>query len=163
MKPNTARACAVALAGVFLIMSISAQEAPIGAAGVAPAPSVAPPTPIIDPSVAATPSAPLSASAAVLRGLDKVTGKARDFRAPLGKAVTYGTLSIVVRACAKRPPEETPEVKVFVEVSDLKKLSAKPDDAKGAQIFSGWMFASSPAINALEHPVYDVWAIDCRA
>jgi hypothetical protein len=99
----------------------------------------------------------------VLRGLDKVTGKARDFRAPIGKAVIYGGLSIVVRACVKRPPEETPEVKVFLEVSDRKKLAAQPADPKSATIFSGWMFASSPALNALEHPVYDVWAIDCRA
>ncbi len=152
---------AAAALGACLAFAGQAQEAPSGGlpmAGGAPAAPAA-----SDPVVIPAPGPPAAASAAVLRGLDKVTGKARDFRAPIGKPVIYGGLSIVVRACVKRPPEETPEVEVFLEVSDRKKLAARPADPRSAAIFSGWMFASSPALNALEHPVYDVWAIDCRA
>ena len=70
--------------------------------------------------------------------------------------VTFGTLEIVVRSCHKRPPEEPPESAAFLEVTDI-----KPNEDP-APLFSGWMFASSPALSALEHPVYDVWVIDCR-
>jgi hypothetical protein len=101
---------------------------------------------------------------AVLRGLDKLTGHARDFAAPIGRPVRYGSIQVLVRSCEKKPPEETPEVSIYVEIRDLK---ARGPDGKPALdkplLFSGWMFASSPALNALEHPVYDVWAIDCRA
>jgi hypothetical protein len=93
---------------------------------------------------------------AVLRGVDKITARVTDIEAPAGKAVRYGSLEIVARTCSKRPPEEPPEVTAFVEVADI-----KPDGTK-EDIFNGWMFASSPAISALEHPVYDVWVIDCK-
>lgn len=110
-------------------------------------------------SAAATPA---FAERAVLRGLDKVTGHAQDFNAALGRPVRFGTLEVVARACAKRPAEETPEVQIYVEVFD------HPPTASGAEserkeIFHGWLFASSPGLNALEHPVYDIWAVDCRA
>jgi len=99
---------------------------------------------------------------AILRGLDKVTGQYRDFQAPVGKAVKFHTLQVTARACQKAPAEEAPETAVFMEVTDTplqKKGQPAPETTK---IFSGWIFASSPALNALEHPVYDVWAIDCR-
>ena len=101
-------------------------------------------------------------SVAILRGLDKVTGQYRDFSAPAGKPVKFYTLDIVVRACQKAPAEEAPETAVFVEVTDtpLKKKGA--EEPKPVKMLSGWIFGSSPALNALEHPVYDVWAIDCR-
>jgi hypothetical protein len=94
---------------------------------------------------------------AVLRGVDKITARVTDIDAPVGTTVTFGTLSIVARTCHKRPPVEPPEVSVFLEISDKSlTLPAK-------RVFTGWMFASSPGLNALEHPVYDVWVIDCRA
>lgn len=103
-----------------------------------------------------------AAQNAVLRGLDKVTGHARDFTAPIGEDVRFGTLVITVRACHKRPAEETPEVAIYLEVSDAPPPRAG-QEATTTDLFAGWMFASSPALNALEHPVYDVWAIDCRS
>ncbi len=94
---------------------------------------------------------------AELRGLDKVTARISTIQAAIDQPVRFGALEIVVRACTKRPPEEPPEVSAFLEITDRRPGS----DA--AKVFSGWMFASSPALNALENPVYDVWVIDCRA
>ena len=74
---------------------------------------------------------------------------------PVGEATTVGSLAITVRACDKRPPEETPESAAFLEI-----VENRPNEAPQSR-FAGWMFASSPALNALEHPVYDVWVIDC--
>jgi len=93
---------------------------------------------------------------AVLQGLDKVTARISTIRAPVGTTVTFGSLQIIARACIKRPPEETPESSAFLEIHDV-----KPGEAP-VKIFSGWMFASSPALSALEHPVYDISVVDCR-
>lgn len=92
----------------------------------------------------------------MLRGLDKITARITTFDAPIDEPVRFGTLEIVARDCNKRPPEEPPEVTVFLEISEI-----KPGE-QATPLFTGWMFASSPALSALEHPVYDVWAIDCR-
>ena len=103
--------------------------------------------------------APPSAAAealAVLQGLDKVTARISTVRAPIGVTVRFGSLRIVARICRKTPPEEPPESAAFLEIDDV-----KPGETP-QRIFSGWMFASSPALSALEHPVYDVWVIDCK-
>ncbi len=92
---------------------------------------------------------------AVLQGLDKVTARISTVRAPIGITVRFGSLRIVARICRKTPPEEPPESAAFLEIDDV-----KPGE-EPQRIFSGWMFASSPALSALEHPVYDVWVIDC--
>ncbi len=92
---------------------------------------------------------------AVLQGLDKVTARISTFEAPLNQAVTFGTLSIHVRACHKTPPTEPPESTAFIEIEEV------ISNADARLLFSGWMFASSPAVSALEHPVYDVWVVDC--
>jgi hypothetical protein len=93
---------------------------------------------------------------ALLQGLDKITARISTFEAPLGEAVRFGTFEIVARACEKRPPEEPPESAAFLEITDLR------TDSDAVALFTGWMFASSPALSAVEHPVYDVWVIDCR-
>ncbi len=93
---------------------------------------------------------------AVLRGLDKVTGRATDVFAPSGVPVRFGSLSITVRYCHTVPPEEPPETTAFLQVDDV-----DPQN-HATRIFSGWMFASTPALNAVEHPIYDVWVITCR-
>jgi hypothetical protein len=94
---------------------------------------------------------------ALLQGLDKITARVSKFEAQVDTPVLFGTLSIRVRDCEKNPPEETPESAAFVEI----------DEARSGQgsnrLFSGWMFASSPALSALEHPVYDIILLDCRA
>lgn len=91
-----------------------------------------------------------------LRGLDKMTGRATDIVAPIGKPVHFATLSILVRTCYSTPPTEPPETTAFLEITD------KRPDEKTKKIFSGWMFASTPSINGMEHPLYDVWVIKCK-
>jgi len=92
---------------------------------------------------------------AVLQGLDKITARVSTVPIAVGETGSYGTLRITVRACRERPPTETPESAAFLEISDQ-----KPGEPPVA-LFSGWMFASSPALNALEHPVYDIWVLNC--
>lgn len=114
--------------------------------------------------IAASASPAHAASGARLRGLDKISGQARDFVAPLNRPVMFGSLSIVVRACEQRPPEETPpETSAYLTITQGHLASAKATEAPGSgvEVFSGWMFASSPGLNALEHPTYDVWVISC--
>ena len=91
-----------------------------------------------------------------LQGLDKVVARVRSLEAPINKPVTFGTLTVVARACAKNPPEAPPETAAFLEVTET-----KPGEAPKL-IFAGWMLASSPALSALEHPVYDVWVVSCK-
>ncbi|MEK9660259.1 MAG: DUF2155 domain-containing protein [Alphaproteobacteria bacterium] len=92
---------------------------------------------------------------AVLQGLDKITARISTIEAPLDMPVRFGTLDIVVRACYRTPPTEPPESTAFLEIDDNR--------ANGNRVraYSGWMFASSPALAAMEHPVYDVWVVDC--
>ena len=92
----------------------------------------------------------------VLRGLDKITGRAIDVDAPAGVPVRFGSLSITARTCYTVPPEEPPETSAFLQIDDG--LPGEPPK----RLFSGWMFASTPALNALEHAVYDVWVITCK-
>lgn len=98
----------------------------------------------------------LEGRAAVLGGLDKVTARVIRFEVGTGETVRFGSLDITVRACRKRPPEEPPESAAFLEIDD-----ARPNQ-ETKRVYTGWMFASSPAVAALEHPVYDVWVINCR-
>jgi hypothetical protein len=93
----------------------------------------------------------------VLRGLDKVTGRAIDINAPAGVPVNFGTLIMTARYCYTVPPEEPPETTAFLQIDERAKQG---EPAK--RLFSGWMFASTPALNALEHSVYDVWVITCK-
>ena len=93
---------------------------------------------------------------AVLQGLDKVTARTSTFDAPVGTFVKFGTLKIISRICDKKPPEETPESAVFLDISE-NRVGEPP-----ITVYRGWMFASSPAIAAMEHPVYDVWVLDCK-
>ena len=94
---------------------------------------------------------------AVLKGLDKITARVTTFEVPVGGSAEFGTLRITLDACNKRPPEETPETTAFLEIDEV-----RPGDGAPTRLFTGWMFASSPALSALEHPVYDVWVIDCK-
>lgn len=88
----------------------------------------------------------------LLGGMDKVTGNVTRFEIPVGGTAAFGSLEITARACRKTPPEETPESASFLQIDDTSLQD---------RVFSGWMFASSPGVSALEHPVYDVWVLDC--
>jgi hypothetical protein len=94
---------------------------------------------------------------AVFQGLDKTTARVTKFEAPVGTVMHFGTLSVKARTCNKHPPEEPPESAAFVEIQEV-----RPDEQTPSRLFEAWMFASSPALSALEHPVYDVWLLDCR-
>ncbi|MFZ5609862.1 MAG: DUF2155 domain-containing protein [Pseudomonadota bacterium] len=110
------------------------------------------------PDVAARDSAPPELGRTIiLRGLDKVTGRLSTIEAPAGERVRFGTLRIEAKTCEKTPPEEPPERTAFLEIDNIPAAGGPP-----TRVFTGWMFASSPAVNALEHPVYDVWLIDCK-
>lgn len=107
-------------------------------------------------------AAPAYAERAVIRGLDKVTGHAQDYSLTIGRAARIGSLEVVARACSKSAPEDTPEVRIYVEVYDHP-AAHEGEQAQRNEIFHGWMFASSPGLSALDHPTYDIWAVDCRA
>lgn len=92
---------------------------------------------------------------ALLQGMDKVTARVTKIQAPIGQVVKFGTLEIIARTCDKRPPEEPPESAAFLDIWEVR------EGAAATSLYRGWMFASSPALSAMEHPVYDVWVLDC--
>ena len=98
----------------------------------------------------------LEGKAGVLQGRDKVTARVSTLNAGIGETIRFGSLQIVPRACTKTPPEEPPESTVYLDITDIRPGEPPVD------LFHGWMFASSPALNALEHPVYDVWVLECK-
>ena len=91
-----------------------------------------------------------------LRVLDKVTGRIVEDAIDVGESKRFGNLEITLRYCRASPPEDRPEIVAFLEI-----LHYEASSESFVKIFSGWMFASSPALNALEHPVYSVWPISC--
>ena len=105
---------------------------------------------------AVAPAHAIQMEEAVLQGLDKITARVSTIKVAVGETVTFGSLQITLRACDKRPPEETPESAAFLQV-----VEQKPGEQPVTR-FSGWMFASSPALSAMEHPVYDLWVLDCE-
>ena len=97
------------------------------------------------------------APVAQLQGLDKITARISTFDVPVGQMAKFGTLQITVVACDRTPPEELPESAGFLKISDVHEDGRESRD----ELFSGWMFASSPGLSGLEHPVYDVWLKEC--
>ncbi|MBR1825162.1 MAG: DUF2155 domain-containing protein [Alphaproteobacteria bacterium] len=92
---------------------------------------------------------------AKMQAMDKITGRVSVIYIPVGGAVNFGSLSIAVRSCKTRPEEETPDNFVFADIAD------KTLQGQNVNIFRGWMISSSPATNAVEHPIYDVWLLQC--
>jgi hypothetical protein len=93
---------------------------------------------------------------AVFSGLDKITGRIISFEVAINETVQFGALQVTPRVCYSRPPTETPNTDSFVEVDEV----TLQGEIK--RIFDGWMFAASPGLHAVEHPVYDVWLTDCK-
>ena len=93
-----------------------------------------------------------------LQALDKITARISTLDVPIDTPVTFGTLSVLARRCAYHPPEEPPEDAVFLEVVD----NGYDSEKKPSPVFSGWMFSSSPAVSAMEHPVYDITLLSCK-
>jgi hypothetical protein len=123
-----------------------------------PAATAAAPPPPPTEAVAVTPPPPqrISNPTAVFSGLDKITGRITNFQAAIGETVQFGALQVTARACYSRPPTETPLTDSFVEVDEV----TLQGDVR--RIFTGWMFAASPGLHAVEHAVYDVWLVDCK-
>lgn len=89
-------------------------------------------------------------------GLDKITGRITRFDVYIDETVQFGALQVTPRVCYTRPPTETQRTSVFIEVDQV--------SLKGqiTRIFTGWMFADSPALNAIDHAVYDIWLVECK-
>ena len=94
---------------------------------------------------------------AELAGLDKITGRLTQFDVYIDETVQYGALQITPRACYTRPPNEVQRTSVFLEVDQVSLQGTI------SQVFSGWMFADSPALSALDHAVYDIWLVNCKS
>jgi hypothetical protein len=98
----------------------------------------------------------ISNPTAVFAGLDKITGRIISFDVAINETVQFGALQVTPRMCYSRPPTETPNTDAFVEVDEV----TLQGEIK--RIFTGWMFAASPGLHAVEHPIYDVWLTDCK-
>ena len=92
---------------------------------------------------------------AVFAALDKVTARISKLEVPLGQTTEFGSLKVTPRVCYTRAPDEAPKTSTFVEVEETMLNGDKK------RIFSGWMFAESPGLNAVEHPIFDVWLTGC--
>jgi hypothetical protein len=145
---------ALAFALVLFSTAALAQTAklPVAAGATAPVPP-----PATNQNGAPPPGAqPQGGSVLTLRGLEKITGRPTNITAPIGKPVQFASLTITVRYCYSTPQSETPETAAFVQISDH-----RPDQGE-KPVFSGWMYASTPGLNGMEHPLYDVWVISCN-
>jgi hypothetical protein len=133
--------------------------APGAAAPGAAAPGAAAPpadTPPNEEVVIAPPAQKIANPTAVFSGLDKITGRITSFQAAINETVQFGALQVTPRVCYTRPPTEMASTDSFVEVAEV----TLQGEVK--RIFTGWMFAASPGLHAVEHPVYDVWLTDCK-
>jgi hypothetical protein len=106
--------------------------------------------------IAEPPSQKIVNSAALFSGLDKITGRIISFDVNIGETVQFGALQLTPRACYTRPATETSNTDAFVEVDEVTL------QGEVRRIFTGWMFASSPGLHAVEHPIYDLWLTDCK-
>jgi hypothetical protein len=134
----------------------SAQPLPGQPPGQRPAPGDATLQPG-DEVVAEPPAQKVVNKGALFSGLDKITGRIINFDVSIGETVQFGALQVTPRACYTRPPTETPNTDAFVEVDEV----TLQGEVK--RVFTGWMFAASPGLHGVEHPIYDVWLSDCKS
>jgi len=130
------------------------RAAPTPAVPAPPQPADTSPRPD-DTVVTETPTQKIENARAVFAGLDKITGRTISFDAAIGETVQFGALQVTARTCYTRPPTEATNTDAFVEVDEV----TLQGEIK--RIFTGWMFASSPGLHAVEHPIYDIWLTDC--
>ena len=110
---------------------------------------------------------------ATLRALDKISGRSTDIDVKVGEPVVFGSLRVELKACYQTPPEEAPESAAFLKIHSTQPVAVETMESavsadevetvseENPELFSGWMYASSPGRSALEHPVYDIWVVDC--
>ncbi len=101
-------------------------------------------------------AAPIKNPVAEFTGLDKITGRTITFDVLIDETVQFGALRVTPRTCNTRPPTEPAQTTAFVEVEEITLTN------EIQRIFTGWMFAASPGLHAVEHPVYDVWLVNCK-
>ncbi|SDG66691.1 DUF2155 domain-containing protein [Pelagibacterium luteolum] len=99
---------------------------------------------------------PVANPVAVFSGLDKITGRITVFDVYIDETVQFGSLQLTPRACYTRPSQEAQSDTAFIQVDEVSL------QATMTRVFSGWMFADSPALNAIDNAVYDVWLVDCK-
>ncbi|MGB0719674.1 MAG: DUF2155 domain-containing protein [Bdellovibrionales bacterium] len=113
-------------------------------------------------SLLATPTyarATIDAPKAKLRSIDKVTARTMTFDVDTGSTIKFGSLYIKLQACRKAPDIEEPESAAFMQIWEVENEGTQ--DEKPDWVFSGWMFSSSPGLSAMDHPIYDVWVLEC--
>ena len=113
-------------------------------------------TPPADEVIAQPSAQKITNPQAAFTGLDKITGRIINFDVAIGETVQFGALQLTTRACFTRPPTETSITDSFVEVDEV----TLQGEVK--RIFTGWVFAESPGLSAIEHPIYDLWLNDCK-
>jgi hypothetical protein len=101
-------------------------------------------------------AAKIANNIAVFAALDKVTARVSKLEISIDQTTIFGALKITPRACYTRPPTERPRTSVFVEIDEIQL------DGTEERVFTGWMFAESPGVHGLEHPVFDVWLTNCK-
>ena len=185
MRPRpglTVLALTLALAGAGLVQAQQpATDTPVTNAAPAPEPVPQPPAqPIpytqLNKTVEAAPAEPVEppkptgplprvrTGAAILQALDKVTTESLRFEAPVGQPVRYKDLIFTVRACETAAPDEmAPEAAAYVVINSSPRAQPGRVAAPARQVFRGWMFASTPSIDPVQHPVYDAWLVACKA
>jgi hypothetical protein len=139
----------------------TAAPAPATTASSQPAPAAKPAA--VTPDKPAEPVKRARSSVAILQALDKVTTETMRFEAPVGQPIRYKTLIFTVRACeTTAPDEDAPDSVAYLTVDTQPKALPGRVAPPGRQIYKGWMYANSPGLNPLEHPVYDAWLIACK-
>lgn len=138
------------------VAQVATAPKALAPAPAAPAAQPAAPDGGADAAAVAPPAGPKSGTELLMRGLDKITGRPTNIAAPIGKPVHFATLTITARYCYSTPPSETPETTAFVQIEDHR------PDQPAKRVFSGWLYGSSPGLNGVEHPLYDVWVISCN-
>ncbi len=154
MKHVLLAGVALAAAGAAWAQTASVAIAPDASKVAIPDPPQSTTGPVAPADAPAPP--PKGGTVLLMRGLDKITGRPTNITAPIGTPVHFATLTITARFCYSTPPSEPPETAAFVQIEDH-----RPDQS-ARRVFSGWMYASSPGLNGVEHPLYDVWAISCN-
>jgi hypothetical protein len=134
----------------------NSNRAPLQAPGAPQSQQPAATQPPSEEVVVAPPPERITNPTAVFAGLDKITGRITSFDVAINETVQFGALQVTPRVCYSRPPTETPQTDAFVEVDEVTLQGAIK------RIFTGWMFAASPGLHAVEHPIYDVWLTDCK-
>jgi hypothetical protein len=124
------------------------EQQPLQGEGIVEQQTLPPPAP--------PPPEKIANDVAEFSGLDKITGRTITFDVYIDETVQFGTLQVTPRVCYSRPATETPKTDAFVEVDEITL------DRNIRRIFTGWMFADSPGLNAIEHPIYDVWLKNCK-